>query len=337
MGTHKPTLGAGVVSHAFPPGQLPQGATVGGKIIVVLLTGAAFLWERHFQPKSLSFYFSSTISQLFPSYFPVQTHFFPKLFPSSNSFFSKLFPSSNSFLFPSYFPVQTNFFQVISQLFPSYFPVQTQFFFQVISQLFPSYFPVQTNFFPSYFLVQTHFFSKLFPSYFQVISQFKLIFFQVISQFKLIFFQVISKFKLIFFQVISQFKLIFFPSYFPVISKLFPSSNSFFFLLFSHAGSSRQGLPFPPSEPVPLPWGVLLDVTPAQHSHPSCPSLGAAPTKNPISASHPNLNFILSLIFPAFWAPGQGLQEAQGFLSVYFIIHQILDPQQAFNLPMDML
>lgn len=65
----------------------------------------------------------------------------------------------------------------------------------------------------------------------------------------------------------------------------------------------------------------------------SAPS-ASNPTSNPISASHPNLNFILSLIFPVpknilgiFYqfnpkngsvagtsrAPGQGLQEAQGF------------------------
>lgn len=39
------------------------------KIILVLLTEAAFFWKRHFQAKSPSFYFSITISTLFPSYF----------------------------------------------------------------------------------------------------------------------------------------------------------------------------------------------------------------------------------------------------------------------------
>lgn len=38
------------------------------KIIMVLFTEAAFIWMRHFQAKSPSFYFSITISRLFPSY-----------------------------------------------------------------------------------------------------------------------------------------------------------------------------------------------------------------------------------------------------------------------------
>lgn len=54
-----------------------------------LLTEAAFLWKRHFQAKSLSFYSSITIS---------------KLFPSSNTIFSVVQPSRElqvEFDFPS--------------------------------------------------------------------------------------------------------------------------------------------------------------------------------------------------------------------------------------------